>query len=77
MEHTGRDIRVLVDLQAATKFRRLLAKALDLLILLPEKLVELLLRDNDLVVGLFRDEAENRIPSSHLPSGRGLTASRI
>jgi hypothetical protein len=34
MEQTGRDIRVLVDLQAATKFRRLLAKALDLLILL-------------------------------------------
>jgi hypothetical protein len=69
-----------VDLQSAAEFRRLLAEALDLrlhLLVLAEKLVELPLGDDELVIPLFRTEERPRIPSGHLPSGRGLTTSRI
>jgi hypothetical protein len=66
-----------MDPQSAAEFRRLLAEALDLLILLSEELVELLLRDNDLVIRLFGCEPEYGIPSGHLPPDRGLVASRI
>ena len=66
-----------MDLQASAELGGLLSEALDLPVLLPEKFVELLLRDDDGVVLVLGGEEDRWVPSAHRPSGRGLTTSRI
>jgi hypothetical protein len=77
--HTGRNVRILVDLEASAELGRLLAETFDLRLLLlgtTDQLFELPLGDNDLIRRRIWSEKDRLHPSDHVPSGRGLTTSR-